>query len=162
MNTKFKNDLKLAESTFWKSFLHVFFLYYIIELGYISVVWGLFKSGMSYNFILSAFFWAVIFLLQFSLVSSFFVTYSIEKRLINKNPEKVFTVGLINLSLFFFVVQIFLGLYSIFLGNLMGLSVSIFWITHLIISALAVFIWLYLSTLWLYKRHSGEKLRKIN
>lgn len=147
MNTEFKNRVDLERLLFWKSFLRVFALFYLIELTYIFA----FEYRDSFEVFVSKFFMvATSFnLFLYAFISSFISAYFIRKRLINENPEKVFTVGLAKLSLVFFVAHLFMGTAMLFLAGAPSFLFGLLF--FLVIPMLVFFVWLYLSTLWLYR-----------
>jgi hypothetical protein len=152
MDIDIKNKVEFGELLFWKSFLIVFVLFQIMKLSYILVFSGIFGKMDFFDSFVSMLFPAIfsLFHLVLAFVCSFVAAYFITKRLINKNPEKVFTFGLLNLSLVFFFVPLPLW-FMFFLfasdGSVPALMLFGYWI----VAMFAIFSWLYLSTLCLYR-----------
>lgn len=156
MNTIFKKRVGLSELNFWKSFMIVLVFYYIIKLIYMLIGLKLAGVSMSIEFFLAGFSSVFFSLFPLAPIASFIVTYFVMKSLINENPKKVFTSGLVKLSLIFLIFQIFLSLICLLVidGELGYFVFSSIMYRFLPLPVLLV--WLFLSTIWLYK--SQKKL----
>src|SRR6266567_1163342 len=151
MNTKFKNQVNVKELIFWKSFLYVFVFYYVISLCYKLIKLELIYEGLFFSFFSKAAVSSLFLLFPIAPILSFLVTYFAIRRLLNENPKKVFTVGLAKLSLAFLILELLLVMSSLFIvGGELG-SFVISFISYQILPIPLLLLWLYLSTLWLYK-----------
>lgn len=155
MDTINENNVNLISGTFWKAFLKVFLLFQFIKSVFMFSTYSLMgeigTANQSLYMLIDSIFSLIHIML--AIVVSFIVTFSVSKRLINKNPKSVFGFGLWNLFLIFFFLPLPSSVFLLLLSDGKDFTtVFLFWIS----TSIVIFIWLYLSTLWLYKSYNAE------
>ncbi len=150
MNTEIKNRVNFKQLFFWKSFLQVFFMFFVIKLILKLIEVRMIGAEMTFGFYLNLFSVTFFSSLVLGLVFSFVITYFIVKRLINENPKKVFTVGFVKLCLGLLIFQLIVLLASFLAGGELVIGVA-FMLMYFSMPIPILFIWIYLSTFWLYR-----------
>jgi len=157
MKNEFPNKVNLRGFLFWKSFLRVFILFQIVKLSSFLIVSILLNDNSNGHF-LEALFDLVfgLFELILAFACSFIVTYFVSKRLISDNPESIFGYGLLKLFLVFFLMPLPLTIFAFAIaeGFFIDLELFIFWIS----TDISILLWLYFSSLWLYKFYKKKNL----
>lgn len=150
-------EMKLNKKNFWVPFV-IFSLGSFILLSFIIIIWAgsSFRSVFEYVlWFISERFFILILLLIFVSLPTFFII----RRLLSKNPKKVFYLELPFLTMIYsFIIVIIQFVGFMFAGPMLGNI----WQFFIIISPLIIFIilWLSLLTISLYFYYKKHKLFK--
>jgi hypothetical protein len=159
MDANIKNRVNFNELFFWKSFLRVLVLFFVIKLIFklvsaAAVVGVGMSSGYYFTALSSTFFSSF----PLAPIFSFAVTYFVVRRLINDDPRKVLTVGFAKLCIAFLAIQVLVGMVSLIaIGGELGIFIFSM-IMYGTIPIPVLFLWIFLSTLWLYKSSYKKEL----
>lgn len=143
----------LRNIAFWKNLLRVFLLFQAVKISFISVISFIEGGGSNVSFLdsmLSLIFFPIDLIAAF--LCSLVVVFSVSGRLEGENPKSVFKIGLVKLFAALFLLPLPLMLFILALDLSSDGDMSIFfYLTFWIVNEIAIFSWIYLSTLWLYK-----------